>query len=84
MLSYRATNPINPMNFRKLFIHLIAAARPITIKEGTNQLCSLENLEDRAAGVLSAKVSQGNVPEFWDGQTAGRVFNSMKSIFEFI
>ena len=58
--------------------------RPITIKEGTNQLCSPENLEDRAAGVLSAKVSQGNVPEFWDGQTAGRVVNSIKSIFEFI
>lgn len=56
--------------------------RPITIKEGINQLCSLENLEDRMASVLSAKVGQGNVPEFWDGQTARRVVKSIKIIFE--
>jgi UDP-N-acetylglucosamine 2-epimerase (non-hydrolysing) len=56
--------------------------RPITIKGGTNQLCSLENLEDRVASALSAKVGQGSVSEFWDGQTARRVVKSIKIIFE--
>jgi len=54
--------------------------RPITIKEGTNQLCSIENLEDRVASVLSAKVGQGNVPEFWDGKTGNRIVKSIKSL----
>lgn len=51
--------------------------RPITIKEGTNKLCTVENLEDQVDNVLSGRATKHIVPELWDGQTAGRVVNSI-------
>jgi UDP-N-acetylglucosamine 2-epimerase (non-hydrolysing) len=52
--------------------------RPITIDQGTNRLCTLDNLEDHVAEVLSGKSSQANRIDLWDGQTAGRVVESIK------
>jgi len=56
--------------------------RPITIQKGTNQLCTLENLENRVDNFLSGKVSQGNLTEYWDGQTASRVVKTIKAFSE--
>ena len=54
--------------------------RPITIDQGTNRLSTLENLEEHVAGVLSGKSSQANRIDLWDGQTAGRVVESIKAM----
>ena len=53
--------------------------RPITIHQGTNRLCTLDNLEENVLNVLSKKSSQAGKIDLWDGQTAGRVVNSIKS-----
>jgi UDP-N-acetylglucosamine 2-epimerase (non-hydrolysing) len=53
--------------------------RPITIDQGTNQLCTLENLESLVGNILSNEAGQGRVPEYWDGQTASRVVKSIKN-----
>ena len=52
--------------------------RPITIKQGTNRLVTLDNLEDYVTEVLSGKSSKANRIDLWDGQTAGRVVDSIK------
>jgi UDP-N-acetylglucosamine 2-epimerase (non-hydrolysing) len=54
--------------------------RPITIQEGTNRLCTAENLHSLVEEALSAERARAQIPEFWDGQTAGRVVESMKSL----
>ncbi|MBW1793369.1 MAG: UDP-N-acetylglucosamine 2-epimerase (non-hydrolyzing) [Deltaproteobacteria bacterium] len=53
--------------------------RPITIHQGTNQLCKLENLENRIENVLSGEVGQTGAIEFWDGKTASRVVKSIRN-----
>jgi len=53
--------------------------RPITIHQGTNRLCTLDNLEENVLNVLSKKSSQAGKIDLWDGQTAGRVVDSIKS-----
>jgi UDP-N-acetylglucosamine 2-epimerase (non-hydrolysing) len=55
--------------------------RPITITEGTNRLCTLDNLEGTIADVLSQKISEKPQIEMWDGKTAERVVQSIKSRF---
>jgi UDP-N-acetylglucosamine 2-epimerase (non-hydrolysing) len=54
--------------------------RPITITQGTNQLCTLDNIEDKIDQFLAGKNTQGSIPEHWNGKTAYRVVESMKSI----
>jgi UDP-N-acetylglucosamine 2-epimerase (non-hydrolysing) len=53
--------------------------RPITIHQGTNRLCTLDNLEENVLNVLSKKSSQAGKIDLWDGQTADRVVDSIKS-----
>lgn len=55
--------------------------RPITITQGTNQLCTLEDVEQKIESVLKGESGKGSVPEMWDGQTAGRVVASIKQVF---
>ncbi|MBW2345874.1 MAG: UDP-N-acetylglucosamine 2-epimerase, partial [Deltaproteobacteria bacterium] len=52
--------------------------RPITIQQGTNRLCTFEDLESRVDSILSGGVSKRSVPEYWDGQTAARVVKSIR------
>lgn len=56
--------------------------RPITLKQGTNQLCTLEDLESLVESILSGGVSKRSVPEYWDGQTASRVVRSIKTLIK--
>jgi len=54
--------------------------RPITIEQGTNLLCTIENLESRVDDILSGEEGQGAVPELWDGRTANRVVESIRNL----
>ncbi|MCU7811580.1 MAG: UDP-N-acetylglucosamine 2-epimerase (non-hydrolyzing) [Candidatus Thiodiazotropha sp. (ex Notomyrtea botanica)] len=55
--------------------------RPITITQGTNQLCTLDDIESKIDAVVAGKIGKGSVPDLWDGQTAGRVVASIKQVF---
>ncbi len=55
--------------------------RPITITQGTNQLGTLEDVEQKIDAVLAGTSGQGSVPELWDGHTADRVVASIKQVF---
>jgi UDP-N-acetylglucosamine 2-epimerase (non-hydrolysing) len=55
--------------------------RPITIDQGTNQLCTLDDLQDKLQAVLSIGNSAIPEIEFWDGRTAKRVVDSIKRLF---
>ena len=54
--------------------------RPITIKEGTNQLCDLDNLQLFVREILNGNLRNGKKPELWDGNTAKRITESIKQI----
>jgi UDP-N-acetylglucosamine 2-epimerase (non-hydrolysing) len=56
--------------------------RPITIHEGSNQLCRLDEVEQRAEAVLVKAGERRPVPALWDGKTASRVVESIKRILE--
>jgi UDP-N-acetylglucosamine 2-epimerase (non-hydrolysing) len=53
--------------------------RPITITQGTNQLCNVQDLQKYVEQILSKNSTCNSVPEFWDGKTASRI---VKSIIE--
>ena len=52
--------------------------RPVTISQGTNRLCTIDNFENDVAKILSEDNVKGSVPEFWDGQTAERIVKIVK------
>ena len=53
--------------------------RPITIEQGTNRLCTLDNLEKIVNQVICQQKPAAPKIEFWDGRTAERVVKSIKS-----
>lgn len=55
--------------------------RPITIDQGTNLLCTLDNVKQHIDEVMDGQFKQGQIPEFWDGNTASRVVASIKNCF---
>jgi UDP-N-acetylglucosamine 2-epimerase (non-hydrolysing) len=56
--------------------------RPITITQGTNQLCKLEEVEDKTNEILAGKAGKGSAPDLWDGNTASRVVDSIQKTFK--
>lgn len=52
--------------------------RPITVTQGTNQLCEVANFEQKAFSILSVDHEKSPPIELWDGNTAKRVTNSIK------
>ena len=56
--------------------------RPVTINEGTNRLCNEDDLETAVHEILEGKIGEGQIPEFWDGQTAGRVVQTLLRYFD--
>jgi UDP-N-acetylglucosamine 2-epimerase (non-hydrolysing) len=53
--------------------------RPITITQGTNELVSMENIEDKMDIILSRDWKQAKRPELWDGKTAKRIVDVLKT-----
>ncbi len=50
--------------------------------QGTNKLCTPENIEKNVDTVLNGKQKTCKVPELWDGKTAGRTANSIEHFNE--
>ena len=54
--------------------------RPISVTQGTNKLCNLDNLDENLQQVLAAGKPAKPEIELWDGRTAGRVVRSIKKL----
>jgi UDP-N-acetylglucosamine 2-epimerase (non-hydrolysing) len=54
--------------------------RPITIKQGTNRLVTSFDLMHHVDIALAGEWPSAIRPEMWDGQTAGRVVESLKRV----
>jgi UDP-N-acetylglucosamine 2-epimerase (non-hydrolysing) len=52
--------------------------RPITVSEGTNRLAGLHELDQAIDTALARRQAAYHPPRFWDGQTAGRVSDSLR------
>ncbi|MBU0992201.1 MAG: UDP-N-acetylglucosamine 2-epimerase (non-hydrolyzing) [Proteobacteria bacterium] len=55
--------------------------RPVTITQGTNSLCTTDDVEMMADEIVSGKYKKGTVPELWDGQTAARIVKNIVAMF---
>jgi UDP-N-acetylglucosamine 2-epimerase (non-hydrolysing) len=51
--------------------------RPITIEVGTNKLTTLDRLSADIEDILNGRRSSGQIPQYWDGQTAERVLDAL-------
>ena len=58
--------------------------RPITITQGTNKLCKIENLEKEVNDILNSKSKNKNSKlvkiKYWDGKTAERIVEALRSL----
>ncbi len=56
--------------------------RPITITQGTNELCTIETVASRVDAILNGEFKQGSIPDLWDGKTAERTAESIKTLLD--
>jgi len=54
--------------------------RPITITQGTNQLCDLGHLTQKTEKILQSQMQKPKKIIFWDGKTAGRIVRILKNM----
>ncbi len=54
--------------------------RPITITQGTNQLCEPENLVEMVDSIFSGDFKKCRIPDLWDGKTAERIARLIENI----
>jgi UDP-N-acetylglucosamine 2-epimerase (non-hydrolysing) len=52
--------------------------RPVTITEGTNELVTYENIEQKIDLILTGNWKQGKLPELWEGKAAQRIVHTLK------
>lgn len=55
--------------------------RPITVEQGTNQLCNIESLPNEVAKALEDTASQDTKIDLWDGNTSSRIVEKIKTHF---
>jgi UDP-N-acetylglucosamine 2-epimerase (non-hydrolysing) len=53
--------------------------RPVTISQGTNQLCDVNGLQEKVAGVLRDDSLRIPTIELWDGRTAQRIVSLLRA-----
>ena len=54
--------------------------RPITITHGTNQLCELGDLTRKTSDILQGPARKQQKIEYWDGKTAARIVDILRSL----
>jgi UDP-N-acetylglucosamine 2-epimerase (non-hydrolysing) len=54
--------------------------RPITVTHGTNQLCNLDELADKALNVVRDGIPRKEPIELWDGRTASRIVLQVRNM----
>jgi len=54
--------------------------RPVTIVEGSNELVTIDQLEEKANLILTGNWKQGKIPELWDGKTGERIVEILKKM----
>ncbi len=55
--------------------------RPITITEGSNKLVKKNEIIQEINLILNGKGKRGKIPKYWDGKSADRIVEILKSIF---
>ncbi len=54
--------------------------RPITITQGTNELVTLDQLQESVARILAGRWKKGRVPDLWDGHCAERIVGVLRRL----
>jgi len=54
--------------------------RPVTIVEGTNELVTINQLEEKTDLILACRWKQGRIPKLWDGKTGERIVEILKKM----
>ena len=54
--------------------------RPITVNQGTNQLCRVDQLKEKTGYIIKNRVRTRKDIELWDGKTAGRIVKLLRTL----
>jgi len=53
--------------------------RPVTVWEGSNKLIKMDEIETEVDAILAGNGKRGTNPKFWDGKTAERIVDILKT-----
>jgi UDP-N-acetylglucosamine 2-epimerase (non-hydrolysing) len=54
--------------------------RPVTLVEGTNELVTIDQLDEKTDLILAGRWKRGKIPELWDGKTGQRIIEILKKM----